>query len=520
MLRVFVAAVLLALPVTSTAWAANWTEYRNGPLHVISDAGNHDARARLDEMEQLRYVLGKFLGKDNLETVWPIDLVLFDGQREYGPHALSQPFTEGGSATLAAWTADAPLPHDFLRALTRQFIEDNSARMPEELETALCDLFSTIQVDGTKVDLGAPPGPNELPPDRMRAWAKLQMLATQDQYNGTLRVYLNNFQQGGDEEVAAHNAFGITAAELNRRADAYLRAGNFKAAPVFATETVNPNRDFIEARVPESAITELMNELKANGKTFPPESPRGEFAKGTRVSLELAISANPRWAEPHAKLAALETDPAEKIKELKAAANLEPRNSGYWQALAVAEAGAKQYADADKSWTKAERNAPNAAGRARIHQARVEMDNQRAAFEVAERKRQELADAQALQRVKDQAMAEIHAAEAAANAKNGGLKPGAKPVPWFTDPRGKTLTGKLTRVDCLKNNSLRLTIRPPSGPSVKLLVRDPNNLDVRGGQVQFACGAQRPARTIKLVHDGKADAKSGTAGDVSMVEFP
>ena len=140
-------------------------------------------------------------------------------------------FVEGGSATLGAWTADTPLPRDLLRALTLLLVGDNAGRMPESIQTALCDLFSTIDVKGTKVLLGAPLPSGELPPDRMRAWAKMQLLATNPDYSGKIRVYLNNLQQGGDEDLAARNAFGMTPAKLNELVDAYLRAGKFTAAP-------------------------------------------------------------------------------------------------------------------------------------------------------------------------------------------------------------------------------------------------------------------------------------------------
>src|SRR5579863_5626934 len=111
MFRRILTLALLAAP----AFAADWVEYRSGPLHIFSDAGDNKARERL---AQLRFVLGGLLGKPELTTVWPIDLVLFAKQKEYGAHALPQPLTDGGSATLAAWTADTALPRDLLRAIT------------------------------------------------------------------------------------------------------------------------------------------------------------------------------------------------------------------------------------------------------------------------------------------------------------------------------------------------------------------------------------------------------------------
>jgi len=520
--------LLLAFLLAAPAFAADrWIEYRSGPLHVFSDAGDRQARERLTEMEQLRYVLGGMLGKvglgvsgkNDLDPIWPINLILFPNAKAYGPHALSTPLIEGGSATLAAWTADAPLPRDLLRALTLLLAGDNAGQMPETVVTALCDLFSTIDVKATHVMIGAPLPAGELPPDRMRAWAKMQLFATNPDYSGKLRVYLNNLQQGGDEALATRNAFGLTAAKLNELVQAYLLAGKFTAAPVTG-EALNPNRDFIEKSVPASVMDPLLAELAAGGKDFPPESPRGLLAKGTHPALELATKANPRWAEPHFRLAGLETNLADKIRELKIAATLAPRNLGYWTALAEAQTDDLQFADAEKSWSAAERAAPTEAERARIRQQRAAVDESRAALEASDKRRLEEEKARELQRIKDNAAAEVHAAEAAANKRLGGTKPTQAPVTWWEEPAGEKVAGALSRVDCL-NGPLRLTIQIDGGGTIKLMIRDPKHLTVPGsGEAQFGCGVQRPARKIRVVFAVKADAKLDTVGDVLMVDFP
>ena len=480
----------------------------------------------MTDIEQLRYVLGGLIGKEglgksDLTTIWPIDLVLFANQRAYGPHVLPQPLVNGGSATLAAWTGDTPLPRDLLRALTARLIEDNGTRMAEPIEMALCDLFSTIQVNATHVSLGAPLPAGELTGARMRMWAKLQMLETQPEYSGKLRVYLNNLLQAGEEEAAVRNAFDTTPAKLEAQTDAYLRAGKFEAAPVTG-RALNPNRDFIEKNVERTAIDALIAELAAGGKSFPPDSPRGLLAKNTRSSLELAVKANPRWAEPHFKMAALETDPAAKIVHLKTAASLDPRNAGYWQTLAQMQTDVKLYADAEKSWTAAERAAVNPAERARIHQAKLDLEDRRAAFEIAERKRALEEEAQELQRIKNASAAEVHAAEQAANQRLGANASNIQnPVPWFGDGTGERLSGTLTRVDCL-NGPLRVTIQPDTGAAMRLLIRDPKQLTVAAdsGEATFGCGVQKPVRKIEVQHNAKPDAKLGTVGDIVVVKFP
>jgi hypothetical protein len=513
--RIFALTLLAA-----SANAAEWVEYRSGPFHVFSDAGDRAARERLTQLEQLRYVLGTMLGKGELNTIWPIDLVLFANQKEYGPHALPQPLTDGGSATLAAWPSDTALPRDLLRAITQRLLEDNAGRMPDELENGIDDLFSTIEVNATHVKIGAPLPSGELTGERLRGWAKMQMLATQPEFSGKLRTYLNNMQNAGEEDQAARNAFDTTAAKLAAQADAYLKAGKFEAVPV-SGKALNPNRDFIEKNIDRATVDALLADLTAGGKSFPRDSPRGLLAKNTIPALELAIRANPKWAEPQFKIAALEPDPARKIAHLKIAASLAPRNSIYWQTLATAQAAANLFADAEKSWTAAERAAGNPTERAQIHRAKLSLQEGRAEFEAAEKRRQQEEEARDLQRIKNSAAAEIRAAEQAANQRmssNAGNVNGA--LPWFGDPNGQNVSGTLMRVDCL-NGPLRLTIQQAGFP-IRLLIRNPKQLTVAAdsGQADFACGVQKPARKIEVRHDGKADAKFGTLGDISVVKFP
>ena len=521
-------AVFLLLTAISGFGAEKWTEYRSGPFHVFSDGGDKSARERLALLEQFRHALGAIVkappgsapGKlGELDPVWPLHLFVFANQKEYGSYALPQPLIDGGSATLSAWVADTPQPRDFLRALALLLIRDNVGRMPEATELALADLFSTLNVNATHVILGSPPAAGELPPDRMRAWAKLQMLATGFDYSGKFRVYLGNLAQGVDEPSAVRNAFDITLAELDKRVDAYLSAGSFKGVAV-SGQAFNPNKDFVEVPMAAEAIATMLAELAGKGKNFPPESPRGLVAKNTRPALELAAKANPRWGEPYFRMAALETNPLAKVAALKKATTLDPRSAQYWQALAEAQMAAEQFADSAKSWAAAERAAATQADRDRIHQARLDVEDRRAEAEALEKKRKAEEAARELQRIKDSAAAEVHAAEDAANKRLGG-NPDAikKAIAWWEDPTGTQVEGSLTRVDCL-NGPLRLTV-VSKGATAKVLIRDLNQLTVQGAaEARFACGIQKPARKIKLVHNSKPDAKLGTAGDVLVVQFP
>lgn len=528
MYRFVLAALLAAAP--AMAASERWIEYRIGPFHVFSDAGDKLARDRLNEMEQLRHVLGDVLGKNGLgvggpgetqlDTEWPIVLILFPNAKDYGPHAPKRPFTEGGSAMLAAWTADTPLAHDFLRALTRMLLEQNSARMPDDVESGLCDLLSNIKANGTRVTIGAPPAQGELPPERLRAWAKMQLLSTSPDYNGKLRVYLNNLQSGGDEALAARSAFGLTMAKLNEIVDAYLKAGKFEAAPV-SGEAIDPRRDFVEKPVDKTVVDELLTELAADGKDFPPESARGLIEGRTREELEAAKQANPKWGEPYFRLSALEETDELKIQDLKTAVKLEPRNTEYWEELAQVQTMAHHYSDAEKAWTSAVKAASDSAEREQIRKTRLEVEQKRADFEASEIKRIAAENAADIERLKQSAAAEVHAAEDAATKQAGGLKPGEKPIAWWTEPEGEKLSGKLARVDCLSGGALRLTINIDGGGTIRLLIPDPKRLQVPGGDdAKFVCGVQRTARKIRVIYNVKTDAKLNTVGEVAMVDFP
>jgi hypothetical protein len=518
-------AAVLCVMAGFAAGADKWIDYRMGPFHVISDAGDKQAREKLNQIEQLRYSLGTQLGKvgmgkDGLVTMWPIDIILFANQREYLEHTPGKPFIDGGSATLSAWSGDTPLPREWLAALTRMLIDENSGRMPDSIETALCDLFSTIKVNNTKVSLGAPLPEGELQGARLRAWAKMQMLATLPDYSGKLRVYLNNIQQTGDEGVAVRNAFGMTAAQLDVKLDAYVKAGKLEATTT-GGEPLNPEHDFVEKPVEKAWIDGVFGELAAGGKNFPRGSPRGLVEQNTLTSLELAIKANPNWAEPHFKLAQIETDSVAKMKDLKAAAALDPRNASYWQSLAEAQAAADDYEGAGKSWSLAEKAAKDEPERAKIHLAKLALDAARADFTEAEKKRRAEEAARDLERVKAAAAAEVHAAEAAANARlNAGRGEHLAPQPWWDEPTGQKVEGKLIRVDCL-NGPLRLTIQKDGGAVAKVAVRDLKKLTVNGAnEAKFGCGVAKPVRKIRLTYEAKPDAKLGTLGDVLVVEFP
>lgn len=509
-------AALLFVLAAATA-AADWTEYRIGPFRVVSDAGDTEARRRLTEMEQIRWVLGNILGENDPKTVWPVTLVLFGNRREAESHALPAPFVEGGSENLSAAFKDAPVDPAWRAGIARQLIEGQDARMPPAIEQALADLFSTIQVDATRVRLGAPIHPSSLPPERWQAWARVHMLATRNEYAGRFRVYLANLAQGGDEELAARNTFGYGAGELDRRAQEYAAAGVFEPLQVFG-KSLNPRRDFYERRLKSEEVAPVLAELKAAGRSFPPGSARALLAEGTREALGRAAQLNPRWGEPHARIAALEPDPRLKVERLKLAVEAEPRKLEYWVALAEAQVAAQMFSEASRTWVAAERAAASPAERERLRARRREIDEQRIEADLAAARRAREEREAAVRRVRELSDARIQAAVEAANRINRELSgPDAStqsPISFQEAFGGDhRVTGLLTRVDCIEGMR-RLVIQPATGGPVLLRMPVPPAT----GEAP-ACGAAERPRRIEVTHDAKPDARLGTAGDILTFEI-
>lgn len=504
---------IFALIFGAAAMAADWTEYKDGPFRVISNAGDGDARKILTEMEQLRFVLGGMLGKDTLrreelDATWPIVLVLFDSDKDRAAYALPAPFVEGGSANLSTTPSPA-----WRSAIALQLIEANAGRMPENIETALVDLFSTIEVRTTRVAIGAPV--KGLPAARHREWAKLHMIATRPEFAGRFRVYLKNLQ-GGDPDLAAFNTFNLKKEELEKRMNEYADKGAFEAVEVFG-EAITPSKEFYERRMPQAEVDALLAEVKAAGKSFPPDSARGLAKQNTRESLYAAMAANPKWAAPHAQIAALFADPKSKVAPLTKATQLEPRNSGYWEALARAQSDAGMFIEASKSWISAERAAGTDQEKARLHAERTKIENQRVDAEMAAAREAKDEQERELRRVMAESAARIKAAQDKANRENGAQATftSGQTVKFGDLNNGTRVAGRLISVECV-DSIFKLDIQGTNSTITTVLIRKNPEVD---GKPVFACGPVDPARRIEVAHNNKADVRWNTVGEVETYEL-
>ncbi len=539
--------IVLLLPLAMSA-AGSWTAFRAGPFEVLTAAGQRPGRELLNTLEQLRYTLGVVLGKHDIEPVWPVRVSVFDSPRQARGVQLST-LKLSRDAWVGAVVKNGPLP---IRECVRLLLEASTGRMPAEVESGLLDVFSTIQVQAIRITLGTPPPSGR----RTMAWARVHLLTITPEYSGRAPVFFSNLAHGADWEAACHNAFEKTPAELDAEVQRYLAAGSFPARKISGAP-INPRRDFVPRQVPPErarlALADLLDGEAARaayqailnefGKVPGALEGLGDYAgaidagsKSARCWLEFgrrqrepakaraaystAAARNPRWAEPYFRMAELDSDPALKARHLRKATELEPRNTAYWQALAEACLKAHDFAGAGRAWSGALRSAASQAERERFRQARQAVERQRADYLAGERRRRAEQRERELQRLKQEAMDRIRAAEQQANAATPEAPKGRVVVPWWDDTRPKSkVQGLLTRVVC-SGATARLLIQDIGGNTVRILVRDPSKVVVLGGgERTLACGPLKPPRRVTVEYLIRPDARLGTAGEASVIEF-
>ncbi len=74
--------VCLVLIGASCEAQSRWYESRSGPIELLSDAPQRQSLATLGEAEQLRFVLGRLLGIDDLQANPKVRLVIFKDLRD------------------------------------------------------------------------------------------------------------------------------------------------------------------------------------------------------------------------------------------------------------------------------------------------------------------------------------------------------------------------------------------------------------------------------------------------------
>jgi len=547
--------LLLLLPCLAAA-DEHWIKLTSGPYQLFTGSSQR-GRETMVRFEEFRHALGEVVGETDLETPQPVRILLF---KNASPWVMSDPVAEGRGCYNIVLEEKAPVSPGVWKDLTRLFLDANTARMPPHFEHGLIEFFATFDVKGIQISVGAPPPAPDLD------WARIHLLVTAPEYFGRLKVLLYNLRKGVDEDAAYQNAYGKSAAEIEAVVRRHFAAGNFQPGTISSLPMAP--KDFVErpasdsdARLAradllagDSSAAEYEALLRAHVKiseaeeglgllalrAHRPDDARRHFsaaieagstsarcyieyaklepdnAKATNALLR-AAGINPKLDEPFALMAARDTDPDRRAAHWKAAAERNPRNPVYWKELAECYLAVHNYAEAAKAWSSGEQAATDPAERERMHKAREAIEQQRLDYEDAERQRQADEDARELARLKQQALANVHALEA--EYSNGSAKPGDKPVPWWDGPKpGAKIHGMLKQVDCLGAQA-RLLVEGDDRKTVKLLVADSAKVAILGpGGQTLGCGREAP-RPVSIAYFPKPNARLGTAGEVATIEF-
>jgi tetratricopeptide (TPR) repeat protein len=537
--------------------ADHWVRYRSGPFEVITDAGEKAGQETVVRFEEFRHALGQIVGEQDLETPQPVRIFVFKNTKGWTGTA---PLTLGRDRYAIVLADKSPVPPAVFSELTRLLLNSNTNRMPATFEHGLTEFFSTFQVTGIHITVGAPPQKPDLD------WARVHLLVVAPENFGKLRILLYNLRKGVDDDPAYRNAFGKSAAEIEAAARQHFAAGNFQTSTI-ASRPMAPD-DFHEKPISDTdmrlaradllagtqSAAEYQSLLSEHLKVAESEEGLGllalhehwndqarshfavameagstsarcyiEYARlepddeKAEKALLRAAGINPKLDEPFAMMAQRDTDPRKRLMHWKDAAERDPRNASYWQALAECYLADHNFAEAAKAWREAEQAATDPTQRQRMREARLSIEGQRMDFEAAEKQRQAEADARELAALKDQARANLHAAEAKYN--QGSTKPDPKAVPWWDGPHpsGK-ITGSLKQVDCLGKQA-RLVVEGDDHKTVKLLVSDPAQVVISGSnEAKLGCGVQKP-RHVTIEYFPKADTRLATAGEVATIEF-
>ena len=535
---------------TSASAAGHWTELNIGPFYVDTDSDTGAARDVLTQLEQVRWVLGGLLESRDLPSVWPIRVLLTRSEKT----TPTRHFVWQNACYLWVGAPGSRVPLDDVAGI---LLDANTPRLPADVESGLRQLFGTLEAKGSRVSWGGPPEHPDL------AWARMQLFATKFEYGSSFHIFLNALK-GSTVQAAEQNAFGKDSKLLEQQAQADLASHNWQPASV-SGRPLDPKRDFGEhsldsaiaavyladaefATDPKAAETAYKAAIEAKGSAAAlgfeglarvaetdHDNP-GPFldsaihagsksapvyvsaADGLNTDkalplLKKAAQLSPLWAEPIFKQAELASEPARKEALLKEAVRLDPRATEYWLELAKVQTEAGEATAAQGTWLRAEDSAPDGAERARIHQLRLDSEQQRldAADEARRREREavHLADERAQQAELDR----IRAAEAKANQATDAQAGTGKPenaVPWDQVIAQKKLQGMLVRVECLRT-ATRLWIKEKSGASIQLLLKQ-NELS------GLACGPQQPPRRVTLAYSADPDEQFHTVGTVVSMQ--
>src|ERR1051325_7708457 len=159
--------LLLGCTLSAFAGEAQWTEVRSPHFSVITDAGDKRGRQAALRFEQMRTAFGIFLNKSKVNTPIPLQIIAFRNtkeMRQFVPLWKGKPVqlavlfqgAEDRCFILLDMSVDDPLKVVF-HEYGHQLLNGNISFRPQPwFDEGFAEFFSTIQVNGNKVDVGRP----------------------------------------------------------------------------------------------------------------------------------------------------------------------------------------------------------------------------------------------------------------------------------------------------------------------------------------------------------------------------
>jgi tetratricopeptide (TPR) repeat protein len=427
------------------------------------------------------------------------------------------------------------------------------------MEHALETFFSTVQSNTIHVTWGAPPPRAE----RTREWALIHMLITTPEYSGRAHIYLHNLAEGMNSNGAVRS-LSEDPDKFNAAVDAYYMAGVYNTA-VAPNRPLNPDRDFAttlmtsdegqlaradlltpgSAAIYESllkakkmvaeaneglAIIAMRDNDNLTARNYMEEALRQgtknvvaltQYASRLKDSeraieiLHQALTIDPKYPEAHWALGEKIADGPRRSTEWKQAVALAPRRYDWWEKYAELCVSLKMYAEAGRAWVAAAQAAPDVDHREKFLAARGSIDQLRMDDEAAERRKQAAAQAAEMARLKSAAQKELADLEARVNTK--APSPDVKTVDWFDVNGSEHIEGTLTRVVC-SGKQYQLEVKGEVGKLQRLLITDPAQVGISGGDPTIACGVLKKPRPLTVTFKPTKDSK-GFVGEVTGIDF-
>ncbi len=553
LLRCLACSVLIGFlgRVPASASADKWTEYNLGPFYVSTDSDTAADRFDLTQLEQTRWVLSGLLEIKELNATWPFRVLVTKSNPP------SNRFTLHNGYYLLVIAPGSALP---LGQVARLFLEANTPRLPDEVETGIAQLFDTLKANGSRVTWGGAPAHADL------AFARMQLFATKFEYSASFHILLSSLRNGSTLHVAERNAFGQDYQALEQEAASRLASKDWQAVAV-SGRPLDPKRDFgdhsldgtiarlyaastlipadMNAAEPilkaslneggqvQALALESLAEIDAARHEKSHEYRDDAMHAGSKSAevymqaaadlppdqalplLKKAAQLNPRWSEPIFAQAQATQDLNQREILLKQAIQLYSRSPDYWVALAQTQIANHHSLAAQSSWARAEEAAPDEAKRKAIQDMQDSMEATRLDEQEARSKHDKDAAILADQRAQQAEQDRIHAAEERANQASAAVAEAAGKsadvVDWDSLTKTQKSYGNVVMVDC-RSDYVRVAVRDLRGKTRQLLYRDPDHKT-------FSCDNRPEKRQIVVTFRPHDDAAHGTDGDIVDVAW-